>query len=45
AVGRGRPNWISQAGEDLSITVSALPTRQDVDANINEQLIVELYSK
>ena len=46
AVGRGRPNWISSAGGDnLSVSISALPTRQDVAENINEQLIVELYSK
>jgi small subunit ribosomal protein S4 len=46
AVGRGRPNWISAStGADLSATVSALPTRQDIDPTINEQLIVELYSK
>ncbi len=45
AVGRGRPNWISAGGEELTVTVSALPTRQDIDATINEQLIVELYSK
>jgi small subunit ribosomal protein S4 len=44
--GRGRPNWISGGGaDDLSVTVSALPQRTDVDQNINEQLIVELYSK
>ena len=45
AVGRGRPAWLSAAGRDLSVTVSAMPSRQDIDANINEQLIVELYSK
>jgi len=45
AVGRGRPGWISAGGEDLSVTVAALPKREDVDRNINEQLIVELYSK
>ncbi|MBE7516196.1 MAG: 30S ribosomal protein S4 [Chloracidobacterium sp.] len=45
AVGRGRPAWLSAAGKDLSVSVAALPTRQDIDANINEQLIVELYSK
>jgi small subunit ribosomal protein S4 len=46
AVGRGRPNWISAgSGADLSATVSALPTRADIDPAINEQLIVELYSK
>lgn len=45
AVGRGRPQWLSAAGKDLSVSVSSLPTRQDIDQNINEQLIVELYSK
>jgi small subunit ribosomal protein S4 len=45
AVGRGRPNWISAGGADLSATVSAMPTRADIDPTINEQLIVELYSK
>jgi small subunit ribosomal protein S4 len=45
AVGRGRPGWISAGGEDFSITVAALPKREDIDRNINEQLIVELYSK
>ena len=45
AGGRGRPQWLSIDGKDLSVVVSGLPTRQDIDANINEQLIVELYSK
>ena len=45
AAGRGRPNWITSTDADLTVAVSALPTRADVDATINEQLIVELYSK
>lgn len=45
AVGRGRPQWISANDAGLSATISDYPTRNDVDANINEQLIVELYSK
>jgi small subunit ribosomal protein S4 len=45
AVGRGRPAWISSANGDLSVTIASLPKREDVDQNINEQLIVELYSK
>jgi len=44
AAGRGRPAWIS-AGGDMTATISALPTREDIDRSINEQLIVELYSK
>ncbi len=45
AAGRGRPGWIAPAGRDLSVSISAGPSRADIDANINEQLIVELYSK
>jgi len=45
AAGRGRPAWIAPSGRDLSVAISATPTRTDIDANINEQLIVELYSK
>jgi len=45
AVGRGRPAWLSSYGRDMSVTVSSTPKREDIDANINEQLIVELYSK
>lgn len=45
AVGRGRPAWISAGDKDLSANIAALPKREDIDANINEQLIVELYSK
>jgi small subunit ribosomal protein S4 len=45
AVGRGRPVWLNAAADDFTVTVSGLPKREDIDANINEQLIVELYSK
>jgi small subunit ribosomal protein S4 len=43
--GRGRPGWISAGVSDMSVTVTSLPKREDIDQNINEQLIVELYSK
>jgi len=45
AAGRGRPSWISAGGAEMSATVAGLPTREDIDRSINEQLIVELYSK
>jgi small subunit ribosomal protein S4 len=45
AAGRGRPGWIAPQGEDFTVSIATLPTRQDIDQNINEQLIVELYSK
>ena len=45
ASGRGRPSWISQDGGDMAARISGLPTREDIDRSINEQLIVELYGK
>jgi small subunit ribosomal protein S4 len=44
ASGRGRPSWISANG-DMTARVISLPVRDDIDRLINEQLIVELYSK
>jgi len=45
AAGRGRPTWISAAGAEMSAMITGLPTREEIDRSINEQLIVELYSK
>jgi small subunit ribosomal protein S4 len=45
AGGRGRPEWLNAVGSGLSVAVAALPRRDHIDSNINEQLIVELYSK
>jgi small subunit ribosomal protein S4 len=45
AVGRGRPPWITANDGEITATVSDLPRREDIDGEINEQLIVELYSK
>ena len=45
AAGRGRPSWVAAGGGDMAATVTGLPTRDDIDRSINEQLIVELYSK
>lgn len=42
---RGCPAWLEVEGEKLKGKVIALPTREDVQFPINEQLIVELYSK
>lgn len=44
--GRGRPGWLEIANPDKLVgRVIAQPHREDIDQNINEQLIVELYSK
>ena len=45
ATGRGRASWLTPDEPNMSAQVSALPNRTDIDNSINEQLIVELYSK
>ena len=42
---RGCPAWLESDGAAFKGTVKALPTREDIQFPINEQLIVELYSK
>ena len=39
------PKWLEFNTESLSGKVKALPARDDIDLNIEEHLIVELYSK
>lgn len=39
------PNWLSLDREKLEGKVLALPTRQEIDADLKEQLIVEYYSR
>src|SRR5688572_5402201 len=39
------PTWIEIDRENLKGRVTALPKRQDINLPVNEQLIVELYSK
>ena len=39
------PAWLEANFENLSGRILRLPKRQDVNLPINEQLIVELYSK
>ena len=43
--GRGIPDWLAFDGEKLSGKVSSLPTREQINLVVQEQLIVELYSK
>ncbi|NNC92773.1 MAG: 30S ribosomal protein S4 [Acidimicrobiia bacterium] len=42
---RGIPEWLEVDADEKKITVRDLPTRAQVDTQIQEQLIVELYSK
>ena len=39
------PKWLEFNAEKLTGKVNALPQRDDIDLNIEEHLIVELYSK
>ena len=39
------PKWLEVNKENATAKVVALPAREDIDFEINEQLIVELYSK
>ncbi len=43
--GRSRPSWITANEVGMSATVASMPKREDIGQDINEQLIVELYSK
>ena len=44
-VRRGLPQWLDLEKENLKGTVKGLPVREDITMPIQEQLIVELYSK
>ena len=43
--GRGIPEWLELDGETLSGSLTAAPTREQLNLPVQEQLIVELYSK
>lgn len=39
------PNWLSRVDEALRGVMSRLPSREEIQAPVNEQLIVEFYSR
>ena len=45
AANANAPKWLEVKAEAMTATVLTLPAREDVDFDLNEQLIVELYSK
>jgi small subunit ribosomal protein S4 len=45
ATGRGVPQWLTLDATAFKGQVIAVPKREDIALDINEQLIVELYSK
>jgi small subunit ribosomal protein S4 len=42
---RGLPSWIEVDKNAFKVTVKTEPNREEIQLPINEQLIVELYSK
>jgi small subunit ribosomal protein S4 len=42
---RNTPAWLSRDAKKLAGAVGRLPERAEIDANLNEQLIVEYYSR
>ena len=43
--GRGIPEWLSFDAGTMSGRIASLPTREQINLPVQEQLIVELYSK
>ena len=43
--GRVVPKWLTTDLENLTATVAALPQRDDVDLTLQENMIVEFYSR
>ena len=44
-VGRTVPEWIDVDTSGRKVTIKSMPSREQIDTDIKEQLIVELYSK
>ena len=43
--GKVVPAWMTIDAQNLKVTVDAMPKREDIDLTIQENLIVELYSR
>jgi small subunit ribosomal protein S4 len=43
--GRGVPEWLQFSAEGMSGKIGSVPTREQINLPVQEQLIVELYSK
>lgn len=42
---RPAPAWMAKDAEKMSVAIDKMPEREDIDFDIEEHLIVELYSK
>jgi small subunit ribosomal protein S4 len=43
--GRGIPEWLSFDANTITGRIMSMPTREQINLPVQEQLIVELYSK
>jgi len=43
--GRGIPEWLSFDSNTITGRINSMPTREQINLPVQEQLIVELYSK
>jgi small subunit ribosomal protein S4 len=43
--GRGVPKWLTLDAKNFQGTLDHIPSRDEIAPNVNEQLVVELYSK
>ena len=43
--GRGVPEWLTFDADGMSAKIGSIPTREQINLPVQEQLIVELYSK
>jgi small subunit ribosomal protein S4 len=43
--GRGIPDWLSFDASSITGRIVSMPTREQINLPVQEQLIVELYSK
>lgn len=39
------PGWLNLDAKQMTAMISHLPTREDIDVSLNEQLVVEYYSR
>ena len=42
---RTSPSWLNRNTKELSGVIQRLPERTEIDGSLNEQLIVEYYSR
>ena len=43
--GAQKPDWVSVDADQMQGTVTAMPTRDQMPLELNEQLVVEYYSR